>query len=148
MKLVLWEQHLKVNNSSYFPTLLEVNERWAHNAEKYSNCTMTLTEEYNDRFCELKARDISIKMFASPFSLEIGATPINLQTELANFQSDLMLKEKGSDSSRTDICSIYVFPPNYPEIKKTISVSIISAWQYQCCEQLTKGEIKKQDTSY
>jgi hypothetical protein len=104
-KLVLREHHLKVNNYSHFPTLVEANERGAHNSEKYSNYIMTLTEKFNDRFCDFKAREILIKMCSSPFSVEIDATPTSLQLEFANFQSDSVLKEKFCDSSLTDFYS-------------------------------------------
>jgi hypothetical protein len=56
MRLALWESKLKGNNYFHFPTLAEANGSGVHNSEKYSKCIRTLTEEFNDRLSDFKAR--------------------------------------------------------------------------------------------
>lgn len=61
--------------------------------EKYGYCIRMMTEEANGIFYDFKARELLIRMFPSPFSVDIDATPRNLQFEFASFQSDSTLRK-------------------------------------------------------
>ena len=135
-KLMLWQNQLNSHNYVHFPTLAGLAGTNAEYSEKYVKCILNLIEEFDCRFGEFKEKEILLKIFSSPFSLEIDLLPSNLQLEVADLQNDSTLKDKFLGSSLVDFYSKYVSPTKYPEVRKNALFMLSMFGSTYLCEQL------------
>lgn len=137
-KLILWERQLQNKDPVHFPTLRElVNNGTEWNSEEYVQCISNLRKEFESRFSDFREKEIYMKMFSSPFSVDTESVPAELQLEFVDFQCDSSVKSKFFEiPTLTDFYSKYVSEEKYPQIRKhALFMSSIFGSTY-VCEQL------------
>ncbi|XP_042913201.2 general transcription factor II-I repeat domain-containing protein 2A-like, partial [Parasteatoda tepidariorum] len=79
-KLKLWKHNLLQNNESHFPHLEKLNVTTSQNCAQYIDI---LINEFQLRFQIFKAEKtaVSIKMFSSPFNIDVDTVPEDFQME-------------------------------------------------------------------
>ena len=90
-KLRLWEVHLLRGDFTHFPTLSQCE---VHNNEKYSEALSSLRFDFRNRFQDFRSNENQLKLFSTPFSINVEGAPSNMQMELIELQCNGVLKEK------------------------------------------------------
>ena len=100
-KFRLWESHLKAGNMYHFPTL--ASESNIQNISQFADELKDLRCEFNVRFQDFRAQEVSLKIFASPFDVDVETAPLSLLMELIDLGENFNLKMKARDISRIRI---------------------------------------------
>ncbi|KAK1333566.1 LOW QUALITY PROTEIN: hypothetical protein QTO34_005951, partial [Cnephaeus nilssonii] len=90
-KLRLWKVQLERNNTMHFPTL--EGQKPSTTLEYASECAK-LIEAFNERFKDVKSKQMELNIFATPFNVEPADVPDNLQHEIIQLQSNDGLKAR------------------------------------------------------
>jgi len=88
VKLRLWHTQMEQNNSAHFKLLSEQN---MPNFKKYADIISRLLTSFESRFLDFKNSEIEYKIFATPFSVDVGILPVHLQLECIDLQADVPL---------------------------------------------------------
>nr|KAF6501074.1 hypothetical protein HJG59_008055 [Molossus molossus] len=90
-KLTLWKVQLERNNITHFPTL--ERQKPSATLEHAGECAK-LIEAFNERFKDVKSKQMELNILATPFNVEPADVTDNLQHEIIQLQSDDELKAK------------------------------------------------------
>ena len=78
-KLALWKVQLQNNDTTHFPTLQEQKPSTTAN---YALVCATIFETFNEKFQDMKCKQIELDIFAAPFNVTAVAIPSNFQHEI------------------------------------------------------------------
>lgn len=148
-KLILWESQLLNKNTIHFPKLMEcVKNSATWNSNDYVQCISNLKEEFKSRFSDFREKEIFMRMFSSPFSVDIGSVPPELQLEFIDLQCDSALKCKFFENpTLIDFYSKYVTEDKYLGIRKNaLFMSSIFGSTYICEQFFSKMKNMKSKT--
>ena len=92
-KLNLWENHLRNENTTHFPTC-NSNKSSLGEYKKYADKILGLSIEFEKRFADFKTLESSFSLFTSIFSIDINVVPSHMQMEVIEIQCDSDLRTK------------------------------------------------------
>nr|KAF6462269.1 hypothetical protein HJG59_011307 [Molossus molossus] len=81
----LWKVQLERSNTVHFPTLKGQKPSRTH---EYAGENAKLIEAFNERFKEVKSKQMELNIFAALFSVEPADMPDNLQHKIIQLQGD------------------------------------------------------------
>ena len=81
----------------HFSTLQSLGKVEPKCLKEYADLLSTLIQEFDIRFTEFKALQPQFQLFSTPFAVQIDDVTEELQMELAELQSDTILKQKHAD---------------------------------------------------
>ena len=113
-KLRLWESQLKAGNTYHFPTL--ASESNIQNISQFADELKDLRCEFNVRFQDFRAQEVSLKIFASPFDVDVETAPLSLQMELIDSRENFNLKITARDISLSEFYQRYFPADKYPKL--------------------------------
>uniref|UniRef100_A0A671RU68 HAT C-terminal dimerisation domain-containing protein n=1 Tax=Sinocyclocheilus anshuiensis TaxID=1608454 RepID=A0A671RU68_9TELE len=99
VKLRLFERQISDRNAVHFPSLSEIISSFSDSnipgkMDKYSTVLTSLITEFNQRFQDFSAIDSDIKLFSTPFSVNVEEVQENVQLELIELQCDDSLRSR------------------------------------------------------
>ena len=97
VKLGLWIKQLHEGNMIHFSTLKSLGKVEPKCLKEYADLLSTLIQQFDIRFAEFKVLQPQFQLFSSPFAVQIDDVTEELQMELAELQSDTILKQKHAD---------------------------------------------------
>nr|KAF6450450.1 hypothetical protein HJG59_008344 [Molossus molossus] len=121
----LWKVQCKRNNTVHFPTL--EGQKLSMTLEYAGECAK-LIEGFNERFKDMKSKQMELNIFATPFNVEPAYVPDNLQHEM--LQSDNELKASYI-LPPLEFYKSYISNDEFPTLRKH------ALNMYLCLEQLT-----------
>ncbi|XP_015974818.2 general transcription factor II-I repeat domain-containing protein 2-like [Rousettus aegyptiacus] len=152
-KLSLWETHLAVNNLAHFPTLKSVS-RNENDGVIYIPKIVELKIEFQKRFFDFKHYENELRLFSSPFSINIERVCEELQMEVIELQCNTILKTKYNDIG---IPEFYKYlNKSYPRYRNHCAKILSMFGSTYVCEQLfsvmklskTKSRSQLKDTRF
>ena len=90
-KLKLWKLQLEQNITVHFPTLEGQNPS---TTIEYAGECAKLIEAFNERFKDVKSKQMELNIFATPFNVEAANVPHLLQLKLIQLQNNSELKAR------------------------------------------------------
>ena len=94
VKLGLWIKQLHEGNLIHFSTLKSLGKVEPKCLKEYADLLSTLMQQFDIRFAEFEVLQPKFRLFSTPFAVEIDDVAEELQMELAELQSDTILKQK------------------------------------------------------
>ena len=107
VRLGLWIKQLHEGNMIHFSTLKLLGKVEPRCLKEYADLLSTLIQLFDIRFAEFKVLQPQFQLFSKPFAVQIDDVAEELQMELAELQSDTILKQKHAD---VGIPRFYSFP--------------------------------------
>lgn len=134
-KLKLWKQHLLQNNLSHFPHLEKEN---VTTPQKYAQYIDILINEFQLRFQMFKNEKtaVSMKMFSSPFNIDVDTVPEDFQMEVIDMQNNTDLKNVFFSVNIENFYKSYVSPEKFPLLTKNAKQMMSLFGSTYVCEQL------------
>nr|KAF6492487.1 hypothetical protein HJG59_009679 [Molossus molossus] len=114
-KLRLWKVQLKRNNMVHFPTL--EGQKSSRTLEYVVEC-VKLIEAFNERFKDVKSKQMELNIFATLFYVEPNDVPDNLQHEIIQLQSDNLLKTKYNNFPLLEFYKHYISNYELPTLRR------------------------------
>ena len=140
-KLELWNQQVKERNFAHFPSLKQCAPV---NTDKYCSSLSTLQSEFNARFQDFRSSENMMRIFSSPFTVEIATAPIELQMELIDLQSHSELLNRFRDVGLLDFYARYVDEDNFPLLRNhALRMVSLFASTYVCEQFFSRMKITK-----
>ncbi|XP_016061495.1 PREDICTED: general transcription factor II-I repeat domain-containing protein 2B-like isoform X1 [Miniopterus natalensis] len=131
-KLRLWKVQLERNNTVHFPTL--EGQKPSSTVEYAGECAK-LTEALNERFRDIKSKQMELNIFATPFNVEPADVPDNLQHEIIQLQSDDELKARYNNLPLLEFYKRYISSDEFPTLRRhALKYASVFGTAY-CCEQ-------------
>ena len=130
--LNIWKDQLKSNNTASFPTLRKFNPA---NCIRYANECAKLAESFESRFTDMKAKEIEINFFATPFNVDPCVVPQSLQLEIVCLQSDISLKAMYLNKSLPVFYNVHVTQSDFPKLRRNALKYISVFGSTYLCEQ-------------
>ena len=90
-KLCLWKTQLASGVTTHFPTLS--NHKTSGSFDVYNRIIGNLIDEFERRISRMNSSLPSMKMFATPMSVDATTAPDNFQLELLEMKSDVELRQ-------------------------------------------------------
>ena len=97
VKLGLRIKQLHEGNMIHFSTLKSLGKVEPKCLKENADLLSTLIQQFDIRFAEFKALQPLFQLFSTPFTVQIDDAAEELQMELAELQSDTILKQKHAD---------------------------------------------------
>ncbi|XP_026475998.1 general transcription factor II-I repeat domain-containing protein 2B-like [Ctenocephalides felis] len=135
-KLKLWRKHLLQNNVSHFPYLEKEN---ANNTQKYIQYVDILINEFQLRFFKMLRTEkiaMSIKMFSSPFNIDVDEVQANCQMEIINLQNNSEMKNVFFSVNIENFYKFHISSEKFPCLKKNAMKMMSLFGSTYVCEQL------------
>lgn len=129
-KLRLWESQLRTGNTYHFPTLAN------HNLNMDSFAEKSLNEEFNTRFRDFRGQEANLKIFSSPFDVDVEQAPLSLQMELLELQENSDLKLKMKEISLSEFYKKYFLVDKFPKLAAFARKRMTLFGSRYKCEQL------------
>lgn len=132
-KLRLWEIQLGKRDFSHFNCMSNCS---ITDTKKYVDMIVTLREEFKNRFNDIKANEISLKIMSMPWGVDVETVPSCLQLELIELQTNTILEDVFKKTNLLEFYSKYITVDEFPELRKhALKMLSLFATTY-CCEQL------------
>ena len=93
VELDLYREQLTERNFENLPCLQQVDVSGL-NFDEHVNALVSLQEEFNDRFTQIRGIEKELHVFMTPFSVPIDQAPSHLKLELIRLQHDSVLKDR------------------------------------------------------
>nr|ABE27268.1 unknown [Nosema bombycis] len=134
-KLKLWRTNLKQNNAYYFPSL---GKETPLSTVKYANYIDLLINEFEIRFKKFYTDKFSIllKIFSSPFNIDVDKIPPEYQMEIIDMQSNSNLKNAFFTVDIQTFYKLYVGNVEFPLLAKNAKKMMLLFGSTYACEQL------------
>ncbi|KAM3836157.1 general transcription factor II-I repeat domain-containing protein 2A-like [Diretmus argenteus] len=132
-KLQLLSSQVKDNILTHLPTLKEAT-RSADHLHKYSSKLKALHGEFSRRFQDFKTLESEMHMVSSPFTCSVDNPPSDVQMELIDLQSDLLLVEHFRSVSLLDFYSS-LKEENFPHLRRHAPRILVLFGSTYVCEQ-------------
>lgn len=132
-KLQLLSSQVKDNILTHLPTLKEAT-RSADHLHKYSSKLEALHGEFSRRFQDFKTLESEMHMVSSPFNCSVDNAPSDVQMELIDLQSDLLLVEHFRSVSLLDFYSS-LKEENFPHLRRHAQRILVLFGSTYVCEQ-------------
>ncbi|KAM3850152.1 general transcription factor II-I repeat domain-containing protein 2A-like [Diretmus argenteus] len=132
-KLQLLSSQVKDNILIHLPTLKGAT-RSADHLHKYSNKLKALHGEFSRRFQDFKTLESEMHMVSSPFNCSVDNAPSDVQMELIDLQSDLLLVEHFRSVSLLDFYSS-LKEENFPHLRRHAQRILVLFGSTYVCEQ-------------
>ncbi|CAK6436213.1 unnamed protein product [Pipistrellus nathusii] len=131
-KLRLWKVQLERNNTMHFPTL--EGQKPSTTLEYASECAK-LIEAFNERFKDVKSKQMELDIFATPFNVEPADVPDNLRHEIFQLQSNDELKARYNNVPLLEFYKRYISNNEFPTLRRhALKYASLFGTTY-CCEQ-------------
>ena len=92
--------------------------------------------EFDVRFQDFRAHEVSLKIFASSFDVDVETAPLSLQIELIDLQENSNLKTKARDISLSEFYQRYFPADKYPKLGDLVHKRMALFGSTYVCEQL------------
>ena len=112
--LSLWENQLKDNNCTHFPTLKKYDPT---SCAQYALECSSLLERLNAGFQDIKSKPVELDIFSIPFNVLPASEPSELQLELIKLQSDDTLKAMYLNKPLLEFYCVYVSKEKFPNLR-------------------------------
>ena len=142
-KIQLWERQLRNGNTFHFPTLANHGKT---DCTSYADELILINKEISCRFQDFRSQETNLRIFSSPFDINVDQAPEELQMELIELQGNEDLKREMRDQS---ILEFYKNLPKeaFPRIidfaRKKMS---LFGSTYKCEQLFTKMKYAKSKT--
>ena len=110
--LNLWENQLRENDCTHFPTL-KIQLLCAQYALECSS----LLERFNAGFQDIKSKQVELDIFSIPFNVTLASAPSELQLELKKLQSDDTLKAMYLNKPLLEFYRVHVSKEEFPNLR-------------------------------
>lgn len=131
-KLHLWKVQLERNHTVHFPTLEA--QKPATTLEYAGECAK-LIAAFNERFKDVKSKQMELNIFSTPFNVEPADVPDNLQHEIIQLQSNDELKARYSNLPLLEFYKRYISNEEFPTLRRhALKYASVFGTTY-CCEQ-------------
>ena len=139
--LNLWENELKDNDCTHFPTLKKYNP--ASCAQYALECS-SLLERFNAGFQDIKSKQMELDIFSIPFNVTPASAPSELQLKLIKPQSDDTLKAMYLNKPLLEFYRVYVSKEEFPNLRASaLKWSSVFGSTYLCEQFFSKINITK-----
>jgi hypothetical protein len=123
---------LERNNTVHFPTL---ERQKPSTTLEYAGDCAKLFEAFNERFKDVKRKQMELNIFATPFNVEPADVPDNLQHEIIQVQSSDELKARYNNLPLLEFCKRYISNEEFPTLRRhALKLASVFGTTY-CCEQ-------------
>ena len=95
-KIQLWERQLRNGNTFHFPTLANHGKT---DCTSYADELILINKEISCRFQDFRSQETNLRIFSSPFDINVDQAPEELQMELIELQGNEDLKREMRDQS-------------------------------------------------
>ena len=95
-KIQLWEKQLRSGNTFHFPTLAN---HCKADCTSYADELVLIHKEFISRFQDFKSQEANLRIFSSPFDVNVEEAPEELQMELIELQGNEDLRRGMRDYS-------------------------------------------------
>nr|KAF6492378.1 hypothetical protein HJG59_009583 [Molossus molossus] len=130
-KLRLWKVQLKRNNTVHFPTL--EGQKPTMILEYAGEC-VKLIEAFNERFKDLKSKQMELNIFATQFNMEPADVPDNLQHKIIQLPIDDELKARYNHLPLLEFYKCYIGNDECPTLRRhALKYASVFGTSY-CCE--------------
>nr|KAF6471609.1 hypothetical protein HJG59_010988 [Molossus molossus] len=131
-KLRLWKVQLQRSNTVHFPTLEGQKPSMTF---EYAGELPKLIEAFNERFTEVKSKQIEFNIFVTQFSVEPADVPDNLQQEIIQLQSHDELKDRYNNLPMLGFYKCYINNEAFPTLRRcALKYASVFGTTY-CCKQ-------------
>lgn len=93
-KLRLFLSHMDKHQCPHFPNLAKLPESKFSRFSHYKEVLKNVLDQFESRFKDFKQLDLQIKLFSSPFSIDVETVNDSLQLEVIELQSSTELRDK------------------------------------------------------
>ena len=131
-KLRLWKVQLEKNNTVHFPTL-EV-QKPSTRLEFAGECAK-LIEAFNERFKDVKSKQMELNIFATPFNVEPADVPDNLQHKIIQLQCDDVLKARYNNLPLLEFYKRHLSKDEFPTLRRHALKYVSVFGTTHCCKQ-------------
>jgi len=139
--LSLWENQLKDNDCTHFSTMKKYNST---SCAQYALECSGLLESFNDRFHDIKSKQLELDIFSIPFNVKPASAPSQLQLELIKLQSDDTLKAMYLNKPLLKFHRVYVSKEEFSNLRASaLKWSSIFGSTYLCEQFFSKMNITK-----
>ena len=129
---MLWKLQLEQNITVDFPTLEGQNPS---TTIEYTGECAKLIEAFNERFKDVKTKQMELNIFATPFNVEAADVPHLLQLEIIQLQSNSELTARYNNILLLEFYKSYVRDDEFPTLKKhALKYASVFDTTY-CCKQ-------------
>ncbi|XP_023812089.1 general transcription factor II-I repeat domain-containing protein 2B-like [Oryzias latipes] len=132
-KLQFLSSQVKDNNLTHLPTLKEAKRPEGH-LQKYSTMLEALHAEFSRRFQDFKTLESEMHVVSSPFNCIVDDAPSEVQMELIELQSDMLLAERFRSVSLLDFYSS-LKKENFPHLRRHAQKILVLFGSTYHCEQ-------------
>ncbi|MBN3323638.1 GTD2B protein, partial [Atractosteus spatula] len=101
-KLSSWAKQRTDGNLAHFSALQSLGMVEPHCLKEYTDVTNNLRKEFDRRFKEFKVLEPQLKVFATPFAVEVDSVSEEFQMDIVELQCDTILKQKYMDVGDPD----------------------------------------------
>ena len=123
-----------MGNTYHFSTL--ASESNTQNISQFADELKDLRCEFNVRFQDFRTQEVSLKIFASPFDVDVETAPLSLQMVLIDLQENFNLKMKARDISLSEVYQRYIPADKYPKLGDLARKRMALFGSTYVCEQL------------
>ena len=139
--LNLWENQLKENDCTHFPTLKKYHPTFC--AQCALQCSSLLERLYAG-FQNIKSKQVELDIFFIPFNVTSASAPSELQLELIKLQSDNTLKAMYLNKPLLKFYRVYVSKEEFPNLRASaLKRSSVFGSKYLCEQFFSKMNITK-----
>ena len=139
--LRLWENQLKDNDCTHFPTLKKYSPT---SCAQYALECSSLLKSFNARFQDIKSKQMELDIFSIPFNVTPASAPPELQIELIKPQSDDMLKAMYLSKPLLEFYRVYVSNEEFPNLRaRALKWSSVFGSTYLCEQFFSKMNFTK-----
>ena len=112
--LNLWENQLKENDCTHFPTLKKYHPT---SCPQYALECSSLLERFNAGFQDIKSKLVKLDIFSIPFNVTPASAPSELRLELIKLQSDDSLKAMYLNKPLLEFYHVHVSKEEFPNLR-------------------------------
>ena len=132
--LSLWQNQLKDNDCTHFPTLKKRNL-------KALECS-SLLKSFNARFQHIKSKQLERDVFSIPFNVTPASAPPKYPLELIKLQSDNTLKAMYQNELLLESYRVYASKEKFPNLRAhALKSSSVFGSTYLCEQFFSKMTI-------
>ena len=135
-KLNFLKGHIEKSNFKHFPTLQKLQPS---DTTIYEQFMSDLIDQFSSRFEDIRTHQVELKLFATPFDVDVDIAPEDIQMELIDLQSNIVLRSKhgAKDISILDFYQKYLAEDgNYPNLVENAKKMTSIFGSTYICEQL------------
>ena len=119
VKLHILMTNLHQHKLDHFPTCKNANYATdiSFPFERYEALVANLLQEFERRFTDFRSNEMAIRLFGSPYLVDVENVPAEFQMELVELQSDSFMKQKFLEGNLVEYCTLLT-PAKYPVLRK------------------------------